>query len=128
MTILNHFYQYFAFTKKILHRFVSFSISTISTYCLLEKNKLGTIKRFYSSHLKSLKWVIFCYFHNISRNCHFVTHFDLPKKLGRKCLIVTNFFSVIKQYMKIKLMKNETNPWSIFLVKTTYWQNFDLKA
>ena len=30
--------------------------------------------------------------------------------------------------MKIKLMKNETNPWSIFLVKTTYWQNFDLKA
>ena len=51
-----------------------------------------TIKHFLSTHLKSLKWVIFCYFHNISRNCHFVTHFDIPKKLGRKSLIVTNFY------------------------------------
>ena len=25
-------------------------------------------------------------------------------------------------------MQNETNPWSIFLVKKTYWQNFDLKG
>ena len=25
-------------------------------------------------------------------------------------------------------MQNETNRWSIFLVKTKYWQNFDLKA
>ena len=23
-------------------------------------------------------------------------------------------------------MQNETNPWSIFLVNTTYWHNFDL--
>ena len=29
---------------------------------------------------------------------------------------------------KIKLMQNETNLWSILLVKTKYWQNFDLKA
>ena len=38
------------------------------------------------------------------------------------------FFPTHKQYVKIKLMQNETNPWSIFLVKTTYWQNFDLNA
>ena len=31
------------------------------------------------------------------------------------------FFSTNKQYVKIKLMRNETNRWSIFLVKTKYW-------
>ena len=31
------------------------------------------------------------------------------------------FFSTNKQYVKIKLIQNETNPWSIFLVKTKYW-------
>ena len=30
------------------------------------------------------------------------------------------FFSRNKQYVKIKLMQNETNYWSIFLVKTKY--------
>ena len=30
-------------------------------------------------------------------------------------------FSTSKQYLKIKLMRNETNRWSIFLVKTKYW-------
>ena len=30
------------------------------------------------------------------------------------------FFSANKQYVKIKLMQNETNRWSIFLVKTEY--------
>ena len=30
------------------------------------------------------------------------------------------FFSTHKQYVKIKLMQNETNRWSIFLVKTKY--------
>ena len=29
-------------------------------------------------------------------------------------------FSTNKQYIKIKLMQNETNLWSIFLVKTKY--------
>ena len=29
--------------------------------------------------------------------------------------------SANKQYIKIKLMQNETNRWSIFLVKTKYW-------
>ena len=31
------------------------------------------------------------------------------------------FFSTNKQYVKIKLMQNETNLWSFFLVKTKYW-------
>ena len=31
------------------------------------------------------------------------------------------FFSTNKQYVKIKLMQNETNLWSIFLVKAKYW-------
>ena len=31
------------------------------------------------------------------------------------------FFSTNKHYDKIKLMQNETNMWSIFLVKTKYW-------
>ena len=30
-------------------------------------------------------------------------------------------FSANKQYVKIKLMQNETNRWRIFLVKTKYW-------
>ena len=31
------------------------------------------------------------------------------------------FFSTNKQYIKIKLMQNEANRSSIFLVKTKYW-------
>ena len=31
------------------------------------------------------------------------------------------FFSMNKQCVKIKLMQNETNLWSIFLIKTKYW-------
>ena len=27
-----------------------------------------------------LKWVLFDYFQNISRNCHFITYFDSPRK------------------------------------------------
>ena len=34
-----------------------------------------------------------------------------------KCLIITNFFSTNKQYVKIILMQNETNRWSIFFYK-----------
>ena len=30
-------------------------------------------------------------------------------------------FSTNKQYAKIKLMQNETNLWSVCLVKTKYW-------
>ena len=31
------------------------------------------------------------------------------------------FFPTHKQYVKIKLMQNETNRWSIFMEKTKYW-------
>ena len=31
------------------------------------------------------------------------------------------FLATNKQYVKIKLMQNETNLWSIFLAKTKYW-------
>ena len=31
------------------------------------------------------------------------------------------FFPTNKRYIKIKLMRNETNRYSIFLVKTKYW-------
>ena len=31
------------------------------------------------------------------------------------------FFSTNKQYVKIKLIQNETNLWSIFWVETKYW-------
>ena len=37
-----------------------------------------------------------------------------------ECLIVTNLFSSNKQYVEIELMQNETNRWSIFLVKAKY--------
>ena len=31
------------------------------------------------------------------------------------------FFSTHKQYVKIKLIQNERNRWSTFLVKTKHW-------
>ena len=37
---------------------------------------------------------------------------------AKEMFIVSNFFSTNEQYAKIKLMQNETNLWSIFLVKT----------
>ena len=48
---------------------------------------------FLSSHLKPQEWVIFCYFQNKSRNCHFLRHFDPPKKLRRKVFNRHQFFS-----------------------------------
>ena len=55
-----------------------------------------------------------------------------PTKAIRKnsptYLIVTNFYYTNKQYVKIKLMQNETNLCSSFLVKTKYRYNFDLKV
>ena len=37
----SQFYQYFVFTKKLLHRFVSFCISLIFRYCLFVGKKIG---------------------------------------------------------------------------------------
>ena len=45
----------------------------------------------------------------------------LQMSAKEEMLIVTNYFPTHKQYVKIKLMQNETNRWSIFLVKTKYW-------
>ena len=42
----------------------------------------------------------------------------------RKISIVTNIFSTNKEYVKIKLMQNETNRWSMFFGKDEilkYW-------
>ena len=43
------------------------------------------------------------------------------QNLGQISRNLHNLFSMHKQYVKIKLMQNETNRWSIFLVKTKYW-------
>ena len=40
---------------------------------------------------------------------------------AKKISIVTNLFSTNTQYVKIKLMQNKTNRYSIFLVMTKYW-------
>ena len=50
----------------------------------------------------------------------FITHFDPPKELRRKFLIVTNFIPTNKEYLKTNLMQNETNLWSRFNV----WRSF----
>ena len=84
--------------------------------------KIGDDETFPYISFEALNTGSFDFFQNVSRNCHFVTHFDHPKKLRRKCLIVTNFFSTNKQHVKIKLMHNETNRWSIVLEKTKYWK------
>ena len=50
------------------------------------------------------------------------THFyPPPPKVKKEMFNRHQFFSTNKQYVKIKLMQNETNCWSIFLVKTKYW-------
>ena len=38
----------------------------------------------------------------------------LRLQMRAKEMFVTNFFSTNKQYLKIKLMQNETNRWSMF--------------
>ena len=43
------------------------------------------------------------------------------QKKAKKMFNCQQFFSINKQYVKIKLMQNETNRWSIFVVKTKYW-------
>ena len=39
---------------------------------------------------------------------------------AKEMLNCHHFFSTNTQYVKIKLIQNETNPWSIFLLKTKY--------
>ena len=40
---------------------------------------------------------------------------------GKEMFNHHQYLSTNMQHVKIKLMQNETNPWSIFLVKTKYW-------
>ena len=40
---------------------------------------------------------------------------------AKEMLNCHQFFPTHKQYVKIKLMQNETDRWSIFLVKTKHW-------
>ena len=42
-------------------------------------------------------------------------------KIVKKDPFLRHQFSTNKQYVKIKLMQNETNLWIIYLVKTKYW-------
>ena len=44
----------------------------------------------------------------------------LRLQMRAKEMFNRQFFSTNEQYVKIKLMQNETNRWSIFLVKTKY--------
>ena len=50
---------------------------------------------------------------NISKNCHYVPPPPL-EEVKKEEFKRQQFFSKNKQYVKIKLMKNETNLWSIF--------------
>ena len=40
---------------------------------------------------------------------------------AKEMFIHHQFFPTNKQYVKIKLMQNETNLWSTLLVNTKYW-------
>ena len=57
------------------------------------------------------KMAISAYILKIAENDPF-----LRLQMGAKEMFSTN-----KQYVKIKLMQNETNLWSMFLVKAKYW-------
>ena len=47
--------------------------------------------------------------------------FTRLQMIAKKMFNRHQFFPTNKQYWKIKLMQNETNLWSTFLVKTKYW-------
>ena len=115
------FYQYFIFTKRILHRFVSFCISFMFTYCLFVEKKLVMIKHFLLNFFGGskcvTKWQISTYILKIVEKDIFLRLQMRAKEMFNR----DQFFSTNKQYVSTKLMENETNLWSIFLVKTKYW-------
>ena len=58
----------------------------------------------------------FClYFENSRNGLILRLHMRAKEEFNRH-----QFFSTSKQYVKIKLIQNETNMWSIFLLKTKY--------
>ena len=62
------------------------------------------------------KWHFLLILKIVEKDPFLKLHIRAKKDLNRHQL-----FSSYKQYIKIKLMQNETNRWSIFLVKTKYW-------
>ena len=50
-----------------------------------------------------------------------LSHILTLKRVKKEMFNRHQFFPTNKQYLKIKLMQNETNRWSSFLVKTKYW-------
>ena len=63
------------------------------------------------------KMAIFAYILKIIENDPFLRLQMSTKEMFNR----HQFFSTNKRYIKIKLMQNETNLWSTFLVKTKYW-------
>ena len=63
------------------------------------------------------KMTIFAYILKIAENDPFLRLQMRAKEMFNH----HQLFSTDKQYIKIKLMQNETNLWSNILVKTKYW-------
>ena len=63
------------------------------------------------------KMAISAHILKIVENDSFLRHQMTAKKMFN----LYQFFSTIKQYLKIKLMQNETTLWSSFFAKTKYW-------
>ena len=82
-------------------------------YCLFVEKKLVTIKRF----LLNFWGVKMCDKMAISAYILKIVEKDPFLRLQMRAKEMFNrhqFFSTNKQYIKIKLMQNETNRWSIF--------------
>ena len=116
------FHKYFVFTKKLLHRFVSVCISLIFRYCLFVEKKMLTIKHLllnsFGGGVKMCdKITISAHILKIVENDPFLRLQMTAKEMFNR----HQFVFASKQYVKIKLVQNETNLWSGFLVKTKYF-------
>ena len=90
-------------------------ISLIFTYCLFVEKELVTIKHSLLNFSGGGEGVKMCDTMTISAYILKIVEKDPFLRLqmrAKESLTVTNFFSTNKQYVKIKLMKNETNLWS----------------
>ena len=110
-------HQYFVFTKKIFHRFVSFCISLIFTYHLFTQKKLVTIKHFLLNFFFLGGGVKMCDKMAICAYILKIVEMNPFLRLQMRAKEMFNrhqFLFPNKQCIKIKLMQNETNLWSIF--------------
>ena len=90
--------EYFVFTKKILHRFVSFCISLIFMYCLFVEKKLVTIKG-------QLQW--FCKLVSYERAVKILKDDICITKIGQAVLEIFDF--KVKFPRKIPKIRNFAN-------------------